>query len=125
MPRFLSSTAFLLIASSAILGAQNPTQPQPPAQGAEAQQPGPAARRAPRPYAQVITARAHTERGGITVHKVDDRFYLEVPDSLMSRDFLMVTRVSGVPAGAGGFQSAGSSLNERMVRWERAGDRVL
>jgi hypothetical protein len=125
MPRLLSSTAFLLIANASILGAQIPAQQQPPAQGTEGQQPGPAARRAPRPYAQVITARAHTERGGITTHKVDDRFYFEVPDSLMGRDFLMVTRVSGVPAGAGGFQSAGSSLNERMVRWERAGDRVL
>src|SRR5438093_11445402 len=43
----------------------------------------------------------------------------------MGRDFLMVTRVSGVPAGSGGFQSAGSSLNERMVRWERVNDRVI
>ena len=113
-----------LAAFAAHAGAQNPAQQQPPAQG-EGQQPGPAARRAPRPYAQVITARAHTEKGGVTVHKVDERFFFEVPDSLMGRDFLMVTRVSGVPAGAGGFQSAGSSLNERLVRWERANDRVL
>lgn len=43
----------------------------------------------------------------------------------MARDFLVVTRMSGEPAGAGGFQSAGSSLNELPVRWERANDRVL
>ena len=84
-----------------------------------------AVRRAPRPYAQVITSRARTERGGITVHRVDDRYFFEVPDSLIGRDFLMVTRVAGVPAGAGGFQSAGSSLNERMIRWERVAERVL
>jgi hypothetical protein len=84
-----------------------------------------AARRGPRPYAQVITARAQTERGGITVHKVDERFFFEVPDSLRGRDFLMVTRAAGVPGGGGGFQSAGSSLTERLVRWERVGDRVL
>jgi hypothetical protein len=83
------------------------------------------ARRGPRPYAQVITARARTDKGGISVHKVDDRFFFEVPDSLAGRDFLMVTRVSGVPAGAGGFLSAGSSLVERLVRWERVNDRVL
>jgi hypothetical protein len=59
------------------------------------------------------------------VHKVDDRYFFEVPDSLLGRDFLMVTRVSGVPAGSGGFQSAGSSLNERLIRWERVNDRVL
>jgi hypothetical protein len=97
-----------------------PTGAQPPAEtGATA------ARRGPRPYAQVIPARAQTERGGITVHRVDDRYFFEVPDSLVGRDFLMVTRVAGVPAGAGGFQSAGSSLNERLIRWERLNDRVL
>jgi hypothetical protein len=86
---------------------------------------GAPARRGPRPYAQVVTSAARTERGGITVHRIDERILFEVPDSLLGRDFLMVTRVSGVPAGSGGFQSAGSSLNERLVRWERAADRLL
>ena len=72
---------------------------------------GAAARSGPRPYATVVPARAHSERGGITVHKVDDRYLFEVPDSLMGRDFLLVSRIAGVPAGAGGFQSAGSSLS--------------
>ncbi|MEO7363580.1 MAG: zinc-dependent metalloprotease [Gemmatimonadaceae bacterium] len=101
-----------------------PPVTQPPAEGAPAAAAA-AARRAPRPYAQVITARAITDRGGITVHKVDERYFFEVPDSLIRRDFLMVTRIAGVPAGSGGFQSAGSSLNERLIRWERAGDRLL
>ena len=102
------------------------TPPGAPATGAEGAPPaGPGARRGPRPYAQVITARAHTERGGVTVHRVDDRYFFEVPDSLVGRDFLMVTRIAGVPAGSGGFQSAGSSLNERMIRWERVAERVL
>lgn len=84
-----------------------------------------AARRGPRPYAQVVTARAVTQRGGITVHRIDERILFEIPDSLLGRDFLMVTRVSGVPAGSGGFQSAGSSLNERLIRWDRTPDRLL
>jgi len=103
----------------------NPPAQQQPVRPDSSVQPGAGVRRGPRPYAQVITARAHTEKGGITVHRVDDRYFFEVPDSLMGRDYLMVTRVSGVPAGAGGFQSAGSSLNERMVRWARAGDRIV
>ena len=84
-----------------------------------------AARRGPRPYSQVVTSGARTERGGVTVHRIDDRILFEVPDSLIGRDFLMVTRVSGVPANSGGFQSAGSSLNERLVRWDRTPDRLL
>jgi len=123
---FLTVAAGAAVASAQVTPPAAPPAQQPPVAGAEGAAPAnPAARRGPRPYAQVITPRAHTEKGGVTVHKVDDRYFFEVPDSLMGRDFLMVTRVSGVPAGAGGFQSAGSSLNERMVRWERATDRVL
>ncbi|WP_373068856.1 DUF5117 domain-containing protein, partial [Gemmatimonas sp.] len=116
-------TATTVTATSATAQQTPPTggATQPPAEGAA----GAAARRGPRPYAQMIPARAQTERGGITVHRVDDRYFFEVPDSLVGRDFLMITRVAGVPAGAGGFQSAGSSLNERLIRWERVSDRVL
>ncbi|MEP6766520.1 MAG: DUF5117 domain-containing protein, partial [Gemmatimonadaceae bacterium] len=123
----ITAAVFGMALAPQTVAAQNPppVTTTPPTDPAAAAQPLAAVRRAPRPYAQVITARAHTERGGITVHRVDDRYFFEVPDSLMSTDFLMVTRVSGVPAGSGGFQSAGSSLNERMIRWERVNDRVI
>jgi uncharacterized protein DUF4953/uncharacterized protein DUF5117/uncharacterized protein DUF5118 len=119
----------VVIATTTSLAAQNPPV-TPPAQNPPAGETAPpqganAPRRAPRPYAQVITARAHTERGAVSAHKVDDRYFLEVADSTMSRDFLLVSRLAGVPAGTSGFQSAGSSVAERMVRWERVNDRVL
>ena len=81
--------------------------------------------RRPRPYRQVITERAVTDTGGITTHKVDERWFFEVPDSLVGRDMLLVSRIAGVPANIGGFTSAGQSLEERLVRWERSGDRVI
>jgi hypothetical protein len=118
-----------VITNAASLGAQNPpvTPPaqNPPAGEAAAPQGANTPRRAPRPYAQVIPARTHTEHGAISAHKVDDRYFLEVADSTMGRDLLLVSRLAGVPAGTGGFQSAGSSVAERMVRWERVNDRVL
>jgi hypothetical protein len=114
----------------------NPTAPatpptgQPPVAGAApaaggAGAGGQAPRRAPRPYGQVVTARAVTDAGGITVHRVDDRWLFEVPDSLAGRDFLLVSRVAGVPSGFDGFVSAGTSVEDRVVRWERAADRVV
>jgi hypothetical protein len=124
--RALSVLALAL--ASAPLSAQNPpggTAPTTPPGGEGNTPPGGGSRRGPRPYAQVITARAITDRGGVSVHKVDERYFFEVPDSLLGRDFLMVTRIAGVPAGSAGFQSAGSSLNERLVRWQRNGDRIL
>lgn len=38
---------------------------------------------------------------------------------------LFVSRVAGVPANIGGFLSAGTSVEERLVRWERHGDRIV
>lgn len=115
----------LLPLSGARLHAQQqappPTGSPNAAQGPQGQQP----RRGPRPYAQVITDKALTDAGGITVHKVDERWFFEIPDSLAGRDFLLVTRVAGVPSNFGGFTSAGTSIGERVVRWERLGDRVL
>ncbi|HEU4884329.1 MAG TPA: zinc-dependent metalloprotease, partial [Longimicrobium sp.] len=80
---------------------------------------------APRPYAQVITARAVSDTGGITVHRVDERWFFEVPDSLVGRDFLMVGRVAATPADFGAYLPAGATVQERLVRWERQGDRVI
>ena len=120
LPSRLAALVGVLALTSTSLAAQNPAPGAPAAGAAQPPAAGPgggaAAARGPRPYAQVVPSRAHTERGGITVHKVDERYLFELPDSLMGRDFLMVTRVAGVPAGSGGFQSAGSSLNERLVR---------
>jgi hypothetical protein len=117
----LSAQLVVLATIVAPISAQNP----PPAGGTPAQEAGaqpPAGgqgRRAPRPFDQVITARATSERGALIVHKVDDRYFFEVPEAMLGRDWLLVSRISGVPAGAGGFLSAGSSVSERMVRFER------
>ena len=118
----------LLLGLSTTLSAQ-----QPPAGGATpvatpaagGTQGVAAAARRPRPYAQVITDKAVTDAGMIAVHRVDDRWFFEVADSILGRDQLLVSRIAGVPAGVDGFISAGTSLNERLVRFERAGDRVL
>ena len=86
---------------------------------------GPGAQRGPRPYDQVITSAAKSERGVFAVHKVGERYFFEIDPAMLGRDFLLVSRISGVPAGSGGFTSAGSSVAERMVRWERRDNNIL
>ena len=118
----------LLLATATAL--QQPPTPPPsqPATPAPAQTPAqggqPAVARRPRPYAQVIPDRARTERGGITIHRVDDRYFFEVPDSLLHRDILLVSRQSGVPTGASGLAFAGEETSRRVVRWNRVADRI-
>ncbi len=99
-------------------------QAPPPGQGQQPRE-GQQRRTAPRPYKEVIPDRAVTDAGAITVHRVDDRWFFEVPDSLLERDFLLVSRIAGVPANFGGFTAAGASVEERVVRWERRQQTIL
>src|SRR5262245_10182543 len=104
-------------------------QQGPPPAGGSAQQGqgagGQGANRGPRPYDQVITSAAKSERGALAVHKVADRYFVEIDNTMLGRDFLLVSRLSGAPAGGGGFTTAGSSVNERMVRWERRDNTIF
>ena len=119
--------ATLILATFLVVPALAQQPPQtgggqtPPPAGGAPQAPGgaPQPPRAPRPYDQVITSAAKSERGVMAVHKVAERYFFEIDHAMFGRDFLLVSRLSGAPAGAGGFQTAGSSINERVVRWER------
>jgi Met-zincin/Domain of unknown function (DUF5117)/Domain of unknown function (DUF5118) len=72
-----------------------------------------------------LVGEAESDEGLFTVHKVDEDYYFEIPDSMLDRDMLLVSRVSGVQAGMGGFLPAGAAVNRQMVRFERNGERVL
>src|SRR6187549_729422 len=45
-------------------------------------------------YDKIITSKAKTDKGLFTVHKIDDKYFLELPDSLLGREILVVTRIS-------------------------------
>ncbi|HSC28729.1 MAG TPA: zinc-dependent metalloprotease [Vicinamibacterales bacterium] len=102
-----------------------PAQEQPPG----AQPPEPGGGRGGRaqepeikPYARVITAEAASDDGVFTVHRIKDRVYYEIPKSMLGREFLWVSQIARTTLGAGyGGQSAGN----RVVKWERRGDRIL
>lgn len=71
----------------------------------------------PKPYKLVITSRAKTQQGLITVHKIDEKYFFEIPDSLLGRDIMTVTRFS--KTAAGGWIFGGEEVNRQMVRWEK------
>lgn len=76
------------------------------------------------PYEKVITKNAQSKSGMFTVHLVDNKYYFEIPDSLLHRDILVVTRFVGTPEGATLY--AGEKANERTVYFEKAtGNKVL
>jgi hypothetical protein len=75
----------------------------------------------PKPYAQVITNKAKTTKGLFKVHKVDNSYFFEIPDSLLGRDLLVVNRISKSAAdsrkGFAGY--AGDEIGENVIRFEK------
>lgn len=86
----------------------------------------PASRNGIKSYSEVITKDAISDEGLFTVHKVGDKYYYEIPDSLLQRDFLWISRFANLPAGlGGGYVNAGSSVNEQMVVWQKFENKIV
>jgi hypothetical protein len=131
-PRGSAATLTILVALLASAGCTAarsapappaPTQTPPQAQ-AEARPAG-AAQRGPRPFRDVVPASASADSGLFIVYRTADRLFFEIPDSLLGREMLMISRWSSVPRNFGGFNPAGFSAQEQVLTWDRTGDRVL
>ncbi|MCM4167043.1 hypothetical protein KCTC52924_01901 [Arenibacter antarcticus] len=73
-------------------------------------------------YEKVITKDAITDKGLFDVHKVDDKYYYEIPDSLFTKEMLMVSRISKTANGIG---FGGGKINTKVLRWEKKDKKVL
>src|SRR5688572_21094652 len=114
----LSATAF----ANAPQEPQPPQEPQGQTQEAGGGRGGRAAEPVIRPFDRVITREATSKAGIFTVHRLKDRLYYEIPKETLGREFLWVSQIKSTTLGAGyGGQAAGN----RVVRWERRGDRVF
>ena len=80
-----------------------------------------APKQAPKPYKEVITDKAITQKGLFTVHKVEDKFFFELPDSVMNREIMAVTRFVRVPAIKGGGRGTygGELTNQQSIAFEK------
>jgi hypothetical protein len=135
-------TALVILLAAACSTAQpTPAAAPRPVQGAAAQAPGQApgqtagqtaerpaggaAQRGPRPFRDVVPATASADSGMFIVWRNNDRVLFEIPDSLLGREMLMISRWASVPRNFGGFNPAGFSAQEQVLTWDRTGDRVL
>jgi hypothetical protein len=75
----------------------------------------------PKAYKEVITDKAVSKKGLFTVHKVEDKYYFEIPDSVMFREIMAITRFVKVPAngGVGRATYGGESTNSQTISFER------
>ncbi len=67
-------------------------------------------------FRDFITNDSKSMYGMIHVHQVDDKYYLEIPDSIFGRDIMSITRMAKTPSGAG---YGGELANRQVIRFER------
>ena len=72
----------------------------------------------PEPYSEVVTEEAVTDSGMVHVHRVDDKWLFEIPEEILGREILLVSRLASVPEGMG---YGGQKANTQVLRWERNG----
>jgi len=73
-------------------------------------------------YSEVVTKDAKTDEGLFKIHEVEDKYLFEIPDSLLKRDMLVVTRIAKTASGLG---FGGGKTGETVVNWERNKDKIL
>lgn len=83
---------------------------------------------APKPYKEIITAKAKTSVGMITIHQIGPKYFFEIPDTLMGRELLVVNRIAKSAAGPRpqmmGY--AGDEIAENVVSFEKGpNDKIL
>ncbi len=82
-----------------------------------------ASKKGPKNYEKVITDKAVTKKGLFIVHKVDDKWYFEIPDSILNREMIVTTRYSKT-AGGGGIY-AGEMVNDQTILWEKGPNNTI
>lgn len=76
-----------------------------------------------RDYDAVVPSAAETRRGLFDVHRVDEKLLFEIPDSLLGREMIVMSRYARTQEGLGG---AGANMAPNIVvKWERRDDRIL
>ncbi len=73
-------------------------------------------------YSDIITDKALTDNGLFDVHKIDDKFYYEINDSLLGRDMLMVTRIVKM---ATELPLSRHKMSEQVLKWEKFDNNIL
>ncbi|TJY31840.1 zinc-dependent metalloprotease [Pontimicrobium aquaticum] len=75
------------------------------------------------PYSKVVTKDAKTDDGLFKVHKIDDKYLYEIPDSLLGREMLVVTRIAKNTSNNRNF--GGQKANTQVLRWQKKDKKIV
>ncbi len=82
---------------------------------------GPSKKEGIKKFSDLIPAKTKVDKGLFNVYKVDGKYYYEIPDSIINREMLVVTRLSKTPADikVRYSQYGGEEANDQVWKWER------
>jgi hypothetical protein len=75
-------------------------------------------------FSDVITDEAESDEGLFTVHKVGSKYYFEIPDEVLGKDILLVSRISGFVKNFS-FGGAGQRRGEQVIHLQKHDDKIL
>ena len=73
-------------------------------------------------YSDIINNKTETDIGLFDVHKVDNKYYYEINDSLLGRDMLMVTRIVNMSKE---IPISRHKMSEQVLSWQKFNDKIL
>ena len=73
-------------------------------------------------YSDIITEDAESDEGLFTLHRIGDKLYYELPDSLLESEMLLVSRISATANNVG---YGGMKANTQVLRWQRRQKNIL
>ena len=77
-----------------------------------------------KPYEEVITKDAKTDDGLFKVHRVEEKDYFEIPEKLLGRELLIVTRFAKSPPNLS-WVYGGSKLSTYVLRFDRHDKKIV
>lgn len=122
---FLAVLGFFACKTTQTTAQQEPSKPVTPQPTAEKKPEEKKPTGKVKPYKEVITKDAITDEGFFTVHKVNGSYYFEIPNQVLEKEVLVVSRISGFVKNLN-FGGAGTeSRPEQVIRWQIKDDKVL
>ncbi|TSD65071.1 zinc-dependent metalloprotease [Inquilinus sp. KBS0705] len=87
---------------------------------------GPAKKEGIKKFSDLV-GKTKADTGLFNTYKIDGKYYFEIPDSLVSREMLVVTRFVKTPVGLKSFgqQYGGEEVNDQVWKWERHDKQVF
>jgi hypothetical protein len=115
-----------MLSGCAIFGKSTSDQPTTPQVTNQQRPAAPASRAAasgePKRFSEVIKSSAEKSEGLFNVYKQDEKYYYEIPNEMLGREMLMLSRIARTADGIG---YGGEVLNNQTFRWERRNNQIL